>query len=638
MCVLRLAFSVAFGLGWGGVATAQPALAPIAAMTAEDLARFFDAHVPSEMGKENVAGAAIAVVKDGKLLFARGYGYADVERKTPVSPSGTMFRIASISKVVTYTAVMQLVEQGKIDLDADVAHYLDFPLPPAFGQPITMRNLMAHTAGFEETVRGRWVKQFGSMRDYLVQQMPRRLFAPGTVPAYSSYGTTLAGYIVERVSGQAFDSYIERHIFAPLGMQHSSFAQPLPPRLAPLLSKGYETGSGSARPFDTAQVAPAASMSSSAMDMARFMLAHLGGTDGAGRTVLMPATLAQMHAVQFRHHPAGPGIALGLYEMDLIAPRLIGHTGDIPNFHSAMYLLPDQRVGLFIAQNTEAGGAMRNALLRHFAQRYLAPRQALAQARHTAADQSAQLAGSYRTSWRFDASPLSLRDLLGQQQVRVVTPAILAIGARVGSDGKPVQWHAVAAGVWQSGANPQDRRYFRQSALGTWEMSSSNNPTYLMQQTPWHQHRLLLLTVLSLSIVTLLLGVLSWPLSAMRRRRTGMQAELPSPGRMAGRSMGLAALLTLSPWILYGGILLVVMNDLLFVASPTCALLLRVVQALAWLALAATVAAIWAAAARWGNRDVSWMSRAGATWYCLACLGASVMAWQGGMLIWDGRY
>lgn len=637
-CVLRVAVSVAVSVGGGGLALAQAAVSPTAAMTTEDLGMFFDEHVLREMVKADVAGTVIAVVKDGKLLFARGYGYADVEHKTPVAPSGTMFRIASISKVVTYTAVMQLVERGKIDLDADVAIYLDFPIPPAFGKPITMRNLMSHTAGFEETVRGRWVEQFGSMREYLVQQMPRRLFAPDTVPAYSSYGTTLAGYIVERVSGQAFDTYIDRHIFAPLGMQNSSFAQPLPPRLAPLLSNGYETGSGPSHPFDTAQVSPAASMSSSAMDMARFMMAHLGGTDASGPSLLKPATLAQMHSVQFRHHPASPGITLGLYEMDLVAPKVIGHTGDIPNFHSAMYLLPDQRVGLFVAQNTEAGAAMRSALLRHFARRYLAPQQAAAPPRHAAANESEQLQGSYRTSWRFDSSPLSLRDLLGQETVRVITPGMLVIGAQVGSDGIPVQWHEVASGVWQSGANPQDRRYFRKSAHGNWEMSSNRNPTYLMQKTPWHQSRLFMLSVLLLSIVTLLLSVLAWPMSAIRRLRPGRRADLSPPLLMVRNTIRLAGLLTISPWLLYGGILLVVLNDLLFVASPTCAILLRVVQALAWLAVVGMIASIWAASVSWCTRDASWVSRAHHTWFCLACLGASAMSWQGGFLIWNGKY
>jgi CubicO group peptidase (beta-lactamase class C family) len=633
-------FLVALGLGNRGLALAQSAPSPTAAMTSEDLQAFFDEHAPREMAKADVAGAAVVVVKDGKLLFARGYGHADVERSTRVSPDTTLFRIASVSKVVTYTAVMQLVEQGKIDLDADVARYVDFPIPATFATPITMRNLMSHTAGFEETVEGRWVEpgKLHSMRDYLAQQMPKRLFAPGTVPAYSSYGTTLAGYIVERVSGVPFDTYVERHIFSPLGMAHSSFAQPLPPRLAPMLSKGYATRTGPASAFDTAQIAPAAGMSSSATDMARFMLAHLGARAAPGPSLLKPATLAQMHSAQFRHHPAGPGMALGLYEMDEVAPRLIGHTGDIPGFHSAMYLLPEQRIGLFIVQNTEAGPAMRNALLMLFAGRYLAPPpQVRATSRKVVTDQSEQLQGSYRASWRFESSPLALPFLLGQSVVRMVRPGTLVIDTQIGLDGKPVEWHEVAPGVWQSAANPLRRHYFLKSAQGEWEMSNNRNPTQILQKVAWHQQKLVILSMLLLSISTVLLSVLAWPLSVVLGPRCG-QAVLSPTARTVRNSMRLAGLLALSPWLLYGSIALIVMNDLLFVASPGCAILLRLVQALAWLAVGGAIAAVWAASVSWRMREVSWVSRAHHVWLSSACLGATAMALQGGLLMWNGRF
>lgn len=610
-------------------------------MTTEDLSTLFDEHAVREMKKADVAGAAIVVVKDGKVIFSRGYGHADVEQKIPVSPSHTLFRIASISKVVTYTAVMQLVEQGKIDLDADVARYLDFTIPAAFGKPMTMRHLMSHTAGFEETVQGRWVKpgELTGLRDYLVRQMPKRLFSPGSVPAYSSYGTALAGYIVERVSGQPFEIYIEKHVFAQLGMQHSSFAQPLPLRLASMLAKGYVTGTGPASPFDTAQIAPAASMSSSAMDMARFMLAHLGGEAAPGPPLMMPATLAKMHSAQFRHHPAGPGIALGIYEMDEVARRLVGHTGDIPCFHSGMYLFPEQRIGLFIVQNTEAGEAMRNTLLKVFAGRYLTPlSQVAVMPRGATTDESEQIPGSYRTSWRFDSSPLSLKFLLDQSIVRMVTPGTLVIDKQVGLDGEPINWHRVDLGVWQSATNPLRRLYFRKNAQGDWEMSSNRNPVYIMQKSPWHQHKMLILIVLPSSIVVVLLSVLGWPLSSLLRGHGTALAALAPQSLKVRNSMRLAGLLTLAPWVLYGGIALVVMNDLLFVASPACSMLLRVVHLMAWFAVAGTIGAFWATSVSLRAREVPWVSRVHHASVSMACLGATAMSWQGGLLFWNGRY
>nr|WP_255575834.1 serine hydrolase domain-containing protein [Duganella violaceicalia] len=611
-------------------------------MTAEDIGTFFDQHASREMKKSDVAGAAIVVVKDGEVLFARGYGHADVGLGTPVSPGDTLFRMASLSKLVTYTAVSQLVEQGKIDLDADLARYLDFPIPATFAQPITMRHLMTHTAGFEDTVENRWVKpeKLTTLRDYLVRQMPKRLFVPGTVPAYSSYGTTLAGYIVERVSGESFATYTGRHIFAPLGMRHSSFAQPLPPDLAPLLSKGYAVKTGPARPFDTAQITPAAALSSTAMDMARFMLAHLGEPTAAGPPLLKPAALAQMHTVQFRHHPAGPGIALGFYEMDEVAQRLIGHTGDIPGFHSVIYLLPEQRLGLFIVQNTEANPGMRELLLKSFAERYLPPPSPAAAPPHQAvSDESEQMQGSYRTTRRFESSPLSLPFLLLDQNiVRVVKPGTLVIDTVRGSNGKPVEWHEVESGVWQSAANPLRRRYILKNAQGDWEMSSNRDPMQIMQKVSWHQHKLVMLSILVLSIATVLLSVLAWPLSVVLRMRSGPTAVL-SPALLKIRNhLRLSGLLALLPWVLYGGILLAYLNDSLFVASPTCAILLRVVQALAWLAVGGTVIAFRTVWLGWRNREASLLSRLHSVLLALACLGTMAMASQGSFLMWNGRY
>lgn len=639
-CVHAAVLAAALGLGAGAPVHAQAAPPPSVAMTAQDLGALFDEHALREMREADIAGAAIVVVKDGAVMFARGYGHADVSRQLPVSPDHTVFRIASVSKVVTYTAVMQLVEQGKIDLDTDIARYLDFAIPAAFGKPLTMRHLMAHTAGFEETVHGRWVEpgQLLPLRDYLVRHMPRRLFAPGAVPAYSTYGTTLAGYIVERVSGEPFETYMEKHVFAPLGMRHSSFAQPLPPRLAPMLAQGYDTGTGPARTFDTVQAAPGASMSSSAIDMARFMLAHLGAGPAPGPSMLKPATLASMHSVQFRHHPAGPGIALGLYEMDEVAPRVLGHTGDIPGFHSAMYLFPEQRTGLFIVQNTEAGAAMRSRLLKAFAQRYLIPPQAAPGPAGVLVDASGDILGSYRSSWRSEAGPTSLKYLLEQDIVRMAAPGTLEVDTLPGSNGKPAQWRQVGPGTWQSVTNPLRRLYFSKDAAGEWEMSSNWNPTYVMQKSPWYRHKLLILTVLPVSLGVVALSVLGWPLSAVWRRYRAPRARLAPPFHRRRKIMRLGGLLALAPWVMCGGINLVVMNDLLFVSSDACAMLLRTVQLLAWLAVAGSIAVAWAAAASCRDRELPWMYRLHHALLSLACLGAAAMAWQCGLLFWDGRF
>ena len=240
------------------------------AMTAPDVEAFLDGILPQQLERENIAGATVAVVKDGKLLFSKGYGYSDVASKKPVLPDATLFRPGSISKLFTWTAVMQMYEQGKLDLDADVNQYLDFKIPDGFGAPITLKHIMTHTAGFEEQVKdlfsvGNVTPNLG---EYLKTHIPDRIYPPGTTPAYSNYATALAGYIVERVSGQPFSDYVAEHIFKPLQMNRSTFVQPLPSEMVPNMSSGYKLASDSEPvPFEVVVPFPAGSLSSTAADM-----------------------------------------------------------------------------------------------------------------------------------------------------------------------------------------------------------------------------------------------------------------------------------------------------------------------------------------------------------------------------------
>lgn len=222
------------------VPAVAPEPGPPSELTKADFETFLDALIPSQLRNRNIAGAVVSVVKDGQVLFQKGYGYADVEAKKPVLPDETLFRPGSISKLFTATAVMQLVEQGKLDLDHDVNDYLDFAIPKTYSQPVTLRQLLTHTAGFEDTLKNLFVaheSDLKPLRTYLVNQMPARVFPPGKIPSYSNYGFTLAGYIVERVSGEKFERYIDNHILKPLRMTNSTFDQPLPPQSRPKCQK-----------------------------------------------------------------------------------------------------------------------------------------------------------------------------------------------------------------------------------------------------------------------------------------------------------------------------------------------------------------------------------------------------------------
>jgi CubicO group peptidase (beta-lactamase class C family) len=329
-----------------------------------ELEAFLDGVMEANLRDKHVAGATVAVVKDGALFFAKGYGFANVAKRQGVDAEKSLFRIGSVSKLFTWTAVMQLVEQGKLDLDADVNTYLDFKIPDTYPQPVTLRSIMTHTPGFEEDGRDLFTDDSTKMMPlgkWLATHIPGRVRPPMTYASYSNYATALAGYIVERTSGLSWDDYIEQRILAPLGMAQTTGRQPLPAKLKPDMSEGYAWGGGQfiPRKFEIITgAAPAGSISSSATDMSKFMLAHLGRGAYGGQRILSDSTATLMHARAFGHDPRIPGFALGFYEKSSHGVRIIGHGGDTGLFHSDLALLPSENIGVFVSYNTTTGGEL----------------------------------------------------------------------------------------------------------------------------------------------------------------------------------------------------------------------------------------------------------------------------------------
>src|SRR6185312_8485022 len=288
----------------------------------------------------DVAGAVIVIVKDGQVLLEKGYGYADMAAKTPIDPARTLVRPGSISKLFTWTGVMQQVESGRINLDADINTYLDLRIPARDGQPVTLRNLMTHTGGFEETLKyGETAKpaDLAPLDRYIRDWVPERIFPPGKVPAYSNYGTALAGYILERVSGEPFAAYMQHHIFEPLGMHSSTFVQPLPEQFHGRMANGYATASSPPKPYQLFGFSPAGALAATGEDMAQFMIAHLqDGAYGQGR-ILASGTAQMMHQTALTILPVVHRMLLGFYEMNRNGRRIIGHAGDTALFHSELY-------------------------------------------------------------------------------------------------------------------------------------------------------------------------------------------------------------------------------------------------------------------------------------------------------------
>ncbi|MCO6512225.1 MAG: beta-lactamase family protein [Aridibacter famidurans] len=317
-------------------------------------------------------GMAIAVVKDGKVILSKGYGFADVESKRPVDPDTTIFRIGSITKVFTANAALQLVDSGKLDPDSDVGAYLsDLRIQKDHQQKITIRNLLSHTAGLDEFSSGRRAAAPDGVEpldEFLSDRLVARAL-PGQRISYSTYGITLAGHIVERISGEHLGEYFLENIFEPLEMRRTNLGA-VPAGRAADLAVGYTfNGQYNVQDFEYFHTYPASDINSTASDMAHFIIGHLGNGRYKDTRFLSEKSAALMHKAQFRNHPKLPGWALGFYETNDNNLEGIEHGGSMEGYAALLYLLPEKDLGIFVASNIEQGAlmaGMKNTVLDYF--------------------------------------------------------------------------------------------------------------------------------------------------------------------------------------------------------------------------------------------------------------------------------
>ena len=542
-----------------------PAAAPL---TAEDLNAWLDGYMPYALRTGDIAGAVVAVVKDGQIVTERGFGYSDVAKRTPVDPKLTLFRPGSVSKLFTWTAVMQQVEQGKIDLDADVNQYIDFKIPARDGKPVTMRELMQHVAGFEEQAKGIMSddpKALG-FEALLKQWVPERVFAPGSTPAYSNYGASLAGYIVQRVSGESFDDYIDKHIFAPLDMQHSTFRQPLPANLEPLMSKGYQQASEPAKLYEFVGPAPAGSLASPGEDMAHFMIAHLQNGEYHGNRILKAETAEMMHNSPLTVLPPLNRMELGFFETNINGREVIAHLGDTQNFHTSLHLFLKEGVGFYVSFNSlgkaGAAGGLRGALFDDFADRYFPAAETSAKKvdEKTSAFHAAMLKGRWVNSRGSQSSFLAAVGLLGQTKLSVNAKGELVTPGN-GLNGKPRHWVEIAPYVWRDAdgherlaAKVVDGKVVRFSTDGI-------SPFMVFDRVPANEDGTWLLPAVYFALGALLLTAVFWPVTAIVRRRFGAGLALPPEALRAYRLSKVGSILLLAGIGLWGLTIIRMFND-----------------------------------------------------------------------------
>jgi len=607
-----------------------------------DLSAWLDGMVPYALKSGDIAGAVVVVVKDGKVLFEKGYGYADVAAKVPMDARATMVRIGSTSKLFTWTAVMQLVQQGKIDLDRNVNDYLDFKIPEPFGKPVTMRDLMNHRAGFEEGLKDILVydpAQLQSTEKYLKEHPRPMLFPPGKVPAYSNYGAALAGYIVQRVSGEPFELYVAHHIFKPLGMTHTTMIQPLPGKFEPFMAKGYRTASDKTpSPFELVVTAPAGSASASAADMARFMLAHLQQGSFDGHAILDPATTALMHRPSESELPGFAAMAHGFFFDSKNGRTVIGHGGDTVVFHTELDLLPQEGVGIFYSFNSrgkdQAVYGARAQLFDGFMDRYFPANAtvdppALASARSDAQ----QIAGRYQSSRRIEHGFLSALYLLSQTVIAANPDGTITVPNEI--SGAAVTYREVAPQLWREAGGTHELALTHVDGIKT--VSDSENPVSVLQQASFLHSAPLNLTVLMLSLIVLLSTLVLWPLGALLRRAdraaSGTSIEVKRL-RLYQRIAVAVDAVYLFAWF---KLIQPVLNTDLGIYNSAHDWLVRSLQISGLLAIAAAAVGVYVAW-RMIRADASRLSRIWSVLVALALIGVVWVAWIGQLLSWNLNY
>jgi CubicO group peptidase (beta-lactamase class C family) len=606
------------------------------ALDRTDLEAWLDGLVPYALQQGDMAGLVVSVVKDGQVLLEKGYGHADVAASVPMDPQRTIVRVASVSKTFTTTAAMQLVEQGKLDLDRDINAYLDFEIPPAFSRPITLRNLLTHTAGFEETPYIRYDSP-QSLRDHMLR-VPDRIYPPGEIPAYSNYGLNLAGYIVGRVAGQPFTDYIEEHVLRALGMEHSSFRMTLPDTLRPLESRTYVLGSDPPFSWDAVRRmvpidSPAGALATTAHDMTRFMIAHLQGGRVGDAQLLREPTLRQMHASSFVPMPGAQPVALGLFRTDYNGHRVIGHSGDGEGAHAEMKLLPDEHVGIFTAINSDgatqgllpAAFALRTLLTEKFMDRYfpapVADEPTVADSREHARlaageyTWSRQQKGDFQEGLALIGRFLALKPIIrARDDGTIETNPSLTLQP----NGRVQVWREVRPFVWREVGGRAHLLMKVEDGQVRAVWTDALPSFWVNLRVPAAQSAGLNVPLLLAATSVLLLTVVLWPIAAIVRRRYGATLQLAEPERRAyvwSRRAALVGLVYMFGW------LVAMAAD--FASTQGAQLWIRLIQLIGLVCIAGAGIALWNAWRTWRAR-ASWSAR---VWSLVLGLALLYLVW-----------
>ena len=496
-----------------------------------------------------------------------------------------------------------------------------------------MRNIMTHTAGFEEQIKDLIGHDRNAIPPYdelLKRWIPHRIFAPGTTPAYSNYATSIAGYVVERVSGEPFDDYVERHIFGPLGMSHSSFRQPLPENMRADMATGYAQASGEPVPFEIVGPAPAGALSSTADDMARFMMAHLNDGELDGQRILQADTARQMHTTALTIIPPLDRMLLGFFETNINGRQVIAHLGDTEAFHTSLHLFLEEDTGLYVSFNSagEQGAVndVRIALFEQFADRYFPGELDANRVSEETARQHAQMmTGNWRASRRPESTFLSIVGLIGQTPVSTGPYGELVLPPGLSLSGHPSRWVETEPFVWHDlNSHQRAAAIVEDGQVKRFSLSVMSAFT-IFDRVPWYKNSALLMPLLQLSLAILLITALLWPVRWQVRRYHGASFPLEGRERLGyrlSRGAALAILLVLVGWAVA---ITLMFGDLTNLGGAFDAIIV-VLQLLSWIVFLGGLAVfcwycwqVWSGKRRWTAK----------IWSVLLVIAGIVVVWIG---------
>jgi CubicO group peptidase (beta-lactamase class C family) len=497
----------------------------------------------------NIPGAVFVLVREGQILLAKGYGRADLAKGTPVDPGETLFAIGSVSKAVTAAAVLQLVERGQLDLHAPVDDYLrSMKVGDRCAQPVTTDHLLTHTAGFDERVIGGYVlslDQVVPLSEFEEKTLPPCIRPPRQEMSYCNHCYGLAGVVLEDISGQSFEQYVEENLFEPLTMRHSSFRQPLPPELDALRSTGY-IFAPEIQPAPQAYLNffPTGGAWASGEDMGRLMIGLLRGGLVGGETVFKPETLARMHERQFSQDPRLEGWTYGLFEHMENGERLLEKGGDFPGFSSALYLMPERNLGLFLSFNATVSAGQSDPRLgfpSQFLDHYFPANESPLPAKPSGA--AFHLAGLYRWS-RFGHTSIDKAIspmLLVQWRIRAHPDGSLSLVYPSLLGGQASRWVEVETGLFQNQENGGYLTYREDRRGRITHVYTKTGEEGVLERVAWYEGLAIQASIL-VFLVVVFAGVLvgrpvAWLVGAIRRARPSRSERQPvrSPGRRALR-------------------------------------------------------------------------------------------------------